>query len=359
MPSYLDRHETRTPRTRETALFRDLKGILSVAKGRAPTLRRQLVGVDLSKLKSRADLARIPVLHRTDLERLQKETPPFGGLAGSRAGAVTRLLISSGPTFVPEGHAKDWWSAARAMNAAGFERGDIVLNSFSYHLSAGGRIVESGAHALGCAVIPAGESGLEQQVDVIRHLKPSAYCGSPEFLQRLLARYDELWGEPAPINKALFSGIAPNVLVEEHLRSRGIRVHRCYGSDELGVIAYQTQLKDGRCSDEMVVNEGVIVEIVKPDTGIPVPFGVVGEVVVTRLNADYPLLRLATGDLSALLPGPSPCGRTNLRFRGWLGRVDQRQGDTQVRTSEPPARRSKRLAKSSGANAQFDERRPG
>lgn len=359
MPSYLDRNETRAPRAREAALFRDLKGILSVAKGRAPALRRQLLGIDLSKLKTRADLARIPILRREDLPRLQNETPPFGGLAASRIGALKRLLLSPGPVFVPEGHAKDWWNAARAMNAAGIERGDIVLNCFSYHLSAAGRIVESGAHALGCAVIPAGESEIAREVETIRHLQPSAYCGSPEFLESLLDACEERGGATSSIRRALFLNGVPGANIEDRLRRRGIRVHQCYASDELGIVAYQTRLDNGQPVDGMVVNEGMIVEIVRPGTGIPLPYGAVGEVVVTRLNADYPLLRFATGDLSMVLPGPSSCGRTNLRFGGWLGTVNHPL-DAEVNRKEPLLARLKNPSpQASGANACFaDEARP-
>jgi phenylacetate-CoA ligase len=359
MTSYLDRCETRAPKAREMALFRDLKGILSVAKGRAPTLRRQLLGVDLSKLKTRADLASIPVLRRSDLPRLQNETPPLGGLAASRAGALKRLLLSPGPAFVPEGHAKDWWGAARAMNAAGFERGDIVLNCFSYHLSAAGRIAESGAHALGCAVVPAGESEIDSELEAIGHLKPGAYCGSPEFLQILLDRSDKRSCDASSLRKAFFLGAAPSAIVEERLRRRGLRVHRCYAIDELGVVAYQTSRENGQPCDEMVVNEGVIVEIVNPETGAALPFGSVGEVVVTRLNSDYPLVRFATGDLSALLPGPSPCGRTNFRFRGWLGRVDHRP-EARIAESKPLRLGAGRAADPNSLEERFvHERRPG
>ncbi|HUZ66055.1 MAG TPA: AMP-binding protein [Beijerinckiaceae bacterium] len=343
MPGYLDRYEIRTPKSRESALFRDLKGILSVAKARAPGLRRQLAGIDLAQLKNRADLARIPVLRSAEVARMQSEAPPLGGLAGSRAGAAARLLASGSSTFVPEGHAKDWWSAARAMNAAGFERGDIVLNCHSYHLNAMGRIVESGAHALGCAVIPAGESELDRLVKAIARLRPNAYCGQPEFLKNILIRFRQTFDSTASINKALFIGAGPSAALEDALRRKAIRVQRCYGKEGVGVIAYQTRLKDGAIADEMVVNEGIIVEIVKPDTNAPVPFGVVGEVVVTRLNSDYPLLRFATGDLAALLPGPSPCGRTNLRFRGGLGRVEhasKQSAEEQAKRAPAGARRS-------------------
>ena len=318
VPEHYDRQETRSAASRENTLFRDLRGVLKIARPRAPALRAQLKGVDLESLKTRYDLAAIPVVRKSDLKAMQEETPPFGGLTASRASTLKRLLVSPGPIFEPEGHAKDWWGAARAFFAAGFRKGDIVINCFSYHLTPGGHIMESGALALGCPVIPAGVGNTDQQVEAIRYLKPAGYAGTPDFLKIVLDRARELNSDGSSIKRALVSGAALPGTLRQELKERDITVYQNYGTADLGVIAYESEQSEG-----LIVNEGLIVEIVRPGTGEPVPIGEVGEVVVTRLNADYPLLRFATGDLSAFLPGTSSCGRTNMQLRGWLGRADQ------------------------------------
>jgi phenylacetate-CoA ligase len=318
VPEHYDRQETRSAASRENTLFRDLRGVLKIAKPRAPALRAQLKGIDLEAVKTRSDLAAIPVVRKSDLKAMQEETPPFGGLTASRASTLKRLLVSPGPIFEPEGHAKDWWGAARAFFAAGFRKGDIVINCFSYHLTPGGHIMESGALALGCPVIPAGIGNTDQQVEAIRYLKPSGYAGTPDFLKILLDRAREAKSDASSIKRALVSGAALPGTLRKELKERGVVVYQNYGTADLGVIAYESEQSDG-----MIVNEGLIVEIVRPGTGEPVPIGEVGEVVVTRLNADYPLLRFATGDLSAFLPQTSRCGRTNMQLKGWLGRADQ------------------------------------
>ncbi len=316
--SHFDRLETRTPLSRENALFRDLRAVLGQAKSRASSLRFQLRGIELAELKKRADLARIPVVRKSDLKQMQGENLPFGGLAATRIGALKRILVSPGPIFEPEGQAKDWWGAARALFAAGIAKGDILINCFSYHMTPGGHIMESGAHALGCAVIPAGTGNTEHQCEAIHHLKPKAYCGTPDFLKILLDKGTSLGLDMSSIKNALVSGAALPASLRQDLNQKGIRVHQAYATADLGVIAFESEAFEG-----IVVNEGLIVEIVRPGTGDPVPEGEVGEVLVTRLNADYPLLRFATGDLSAIMPGHSPCGRTNLRLKGWMGRADQ------------------------------------
>jgi len=228
------------------------------------------------------------------------------------------LLMSPGPIFEPEGHGADWWHAARALFAAGFRPGDVVHNAFAYHLTPGGFILESGAHALGCTVIPGGVGNTEQQVDAIAHLKPSGYTGTPDFLKILLDTAAKTGKDASSIKRGLVSGAALPASLRAELSSRGVAVLQAYATAELGVIAYETPALEG-----MLVNETAIVEIVRPGTGDPVTDGEVGEVVVTSFNPDYPMIRLATGDLSAVLPGHSPCGRTNMRIRGWLGRADQ------------------------------------
>lgn len=318
MSVHYDRYETRRAPAREQALMRDLRGILGVARAKAPALRAQLKGVDIAALKSRADLARIPVIRKSSLHDMQAETPPFGGLAATRVGALKRLLVSPGPIFEPEGHAKDWWGCARALFAAGVRKGEVVLNCFSYHLTPGGHIMESGAHALGCAVIPGGVGNTEQQAEAVHFLKPSAYCGTPDFLKILLDKGAELKLDMSSIKRGLVSGAALPASLRAELARRGVEVRQAYATAELGVIAYESEAMEG-----LICNEGLIVEIVRPGTNDPVADGEVGEVVVTRLNPDYPLLRFGTGDLSAVLAGESPCGRTNMRIKGWMGRADQ------------------------------------
>ena len=233
-------------------------------------------------------------------------------------GKVRRLLMSPGPIFEPEGEGPDWWGAARALYAAGFRAGHIVHNSFAYHLTPGGFILESGAHALGCAVIPGGVGNTEQQLDAIAHYRPDGYVGTPDFLKILLDTAQNSGKDASSVKRALVSGAALPASLREELGNRGVAVLQCYATAELGVIAYESEARDG-----MIVNETVIVEIVRPGTGDPLPDGEVGEVVVTSFNPDYPMIRLGTGDLSAVMPGASPCGRSNVRLRGWMGRADQ------------------------------------
>ena len=318
MSEFFDRYETRPPKARESAFFRDMRAILKISRARAPALRQQLKAVDIDAISRRADLARISVIRKSDLKAMQGETPPFGGLAAVRAMHLKRILVSPGPIFEPEGYGKDWWGAARALFAAGVRKGDILLNSFSYHLTPGGHIMESGAHALNCAVIPAGVGNTEQQLEAIHFLKPTAYAGTPDFLKILLDKAREANLDASSIRCALVSGAALPASLRAELESAGVAVRQAYATADLGVIAYESVPNEG-----LIVNEGYILEIVKPGTGEPVADGEVGEVVVTRLNSDYPLLRFATGDLSAVLPGQSSCGRTNMRIRGWLGRADQ------------------------------------
>jgi phenylacetate-CoA ligase len=318
MSNFFDRLETRSPASREAALFRALRGVLSVARPRAPALRAQLRGIDIAKIRSRGDLARIPVIRKSELKARQNQAAPFGGLAATRASALKRLLVSPGPIFEPEGYAADWWGAARALFAGGLRKGDILLNCFSYHLTPGGHIMESGAHAIGCAVIPGGVGNSEQQVEAIHHLRPNSYCGTPDFLKILLDKADELHRDSSSIRNAMVSGATLPAGLRAEMSRRGVDVRQNYATAELGVVAYESEAAEG-----LIVNEGVIVEIVEPGADAPVAEGEMGEVVVTRLNHDYPLLRFGTGDLSAMVKGMSPCGRTNHRIKGYLGRTDQ------------------------------------
>jgi len=317
MSNHYDALETRAPAAREREQFARMPEVVARAMS-APGWARQLAGIDPKSVNSRAALAKLPVLRKSDLAVLQKESPPFGGLNVTPANRVKRLLMSPGPIFEPEGDGVDWWGAARACFAAGFRIGDIVHNSFAYHLTPGGFILESGCQALGCAVIPGGVGNTEQQLEAIAHYKPSGYVGTPDFLKILLDTAEKT-GKPAvSCKRALVSGAALPASLREELGKRGVAVLQCYATAELGVIAYESEAREG-----MIVNETVIVEIVRPGTGAPVAEGEVGEVVVTSFNADYPMIRLGTGDLSALLPGVSPCGRTNARIKGWMGRADQ------------------------------------
>jgi phenylacetate-CoA ligase len=306
------------PADARTVTFANLRQLLSTAMPSAPALARQLEGVAIASLRSEADLARVPVRRKSELKGLQEGEPPFGGLAATDVAHLKRLLVSPGPIFEPEGHGADWWGVACAMRAAGFRPGDIVLNCFSYHLTPGGHIMESGAHALGCPVIPAGTGNTEQQIEAIRHLRPSAYCGTPDFLKILIDRARESGADIASIRHALVSGAALPASLRAELQAHGVKVRQAYATADLGVIAYEADDEEGALLEGMVVNEGVILEIVTPGTGDPVAPGKIGEVVVTRINADYPLLRFATGDLSAFVPGSA-----NGRIKGWLGRADQ------------------------------------
>ena len=317
MPDHYDKLETRDPGSREREQFAALPGLIARAMT-APGWAKQLAGVDPRSVTSRAALAKLPVLHKSDVAALQKEFPPFGRLNVTAPGQVRRLLMSPGPIFEPEGQGKYWYGSARALYAAGFRAGDIVHNSFAYHLTPGGFILEAGCHALGCAVIPGGVGNTEQQLEAIAHYQPSGYVGTPDFLKILLDTAAKTGKDAASIKRALVSGAALPASLREELKARGVAVLQCYATAELGVIAYESEAREG-----MIVNESVIVEIVRPGSGDPVAEGDVGEVVVTSFNPDYPMIRLATGDLSALMPGASPCGRTNARIKGWMGRADQ------------------------------------
>jgi phenylacetate-coenzyme A ligase PaaK-like adenylate-forming protein len=317
MTDHYDALETRDRMVRENDLFGRLPAAIALAMT-APGWANHLAGVDPRKITSRRMLTSLPVLRKSDLLRLQTETPPFGGFAVIVPGKAKRLLMSPGPIFEPEGYGEDPARAARALFAAGMRAGDILHNSFSYHLTPGAYLVEAGAHALRCAVIPGGIGNTEQQLDAIVHYRPSGYVGTPDFLKILLDMAAKSGKDASSIQRGLVSGAALPPSLREELGTRGIAVLQCYATAELGVIAYESEAREG-----MICNEDLIVEIVRPGTGDPVPEGEVGEVVATSFNPDYPMIRLATGDLSAVLAGQSPCGRTNMRIRGWMGRADQ------------------------------------
>jgi phenylacetate-CoA ligase len=316
---HYDPLETRQPDQRDAEFLAALPGLLRHAIERAPGLAAHLAGIDPDRVASFDALAALPVLRKEELRRLQRAQPPFGGINATALGQLAKVFVSPGPIFDPEGTRPDYWRFARALFAAGIRAGDLIHNAFAYHLTPAGSIIESAARALGCPVIPAGTGQTEQQLQVIRQLRPAAYAGTPSFLKILLERGRAEGVDLSCFSKAMVSGEAfPKALAEELQKEAGIEAYQSYGTADLGLIAYETPARDG-----LVVDEGVLVEIVRPGTGDPLPPGEIGEVVVTVLNPDYPLIRFATGDLSALMPGQSPCGRTNRRLRGWLGRADQ------------------------------------
>jgi phenylacetate-CoA ligase len=313
---HYDTLETRDPEERERDFFVRLPNFIALARN-APGWAAHLAGVDPKPVSSRAALAKLPVLRKSDLVARQKAHPPFGGFNVTAPGRLRRLLMSPGPVFEPEG-AQDSWGAARALFAAGFRFGDVVHNCFAYHFTPGGFMMEAGAQALGCAVIPAGTGNTEQQLEAIVQFAPGGYVGTPDYLKVLLDAAAQAGKDVSSIKRGLVSGAALPASLRQELAGRGVDVLQCYATADLGVIAYESGAREG-----MIVNETLMVEIVRPGTADPVTAGEVGEVVVTAFNPDYPMIRLATGDLSAAMPGRSPCGRTNMRIKGWMGRADQ------------------------------------
>jgi phenylacetate-CoA ligase len=320
---FYDRLEIRAPKSREAALMLALPKLLAHAKKRAPGFSRILEKVDPRKVTSRKALAALPVTRKSDLIPLQKALPPLGGLNATAVEKLAKLFVSPGPIYDPEGRGRDWWRAARGLFASGFRDGDRVLNCYAYHFTPAGSIMESGAAALGCTVVPAGVGQTEMQVAAIRDLRLNGYVGTPSFLKLIVEKADELKVDISCLTKAQVGAEYLPPALRESLQKRGMRVSQCYASADLGLIAYESLLADGAISGGMILEETQLLEIVRPGTGDPVPAGEVGEVVITRFNQDYPLIRFGTGDLSAVLPGASPCGRTNVRIKGWMGRADQ------------------------------------
>ena len=319
MNAYYDSLETRDPEARERDQLSRLARQVAYAKQHSPAMARALRDVEPSDVTSREALAKLPVLRKSDLAELQKRERPFGGFAASSWATARRVFASPGGIYEPEGEARDYWRMARALFAAGFRPGDLVHNCFSYHLTPAGSMFETGAHALGCAVFPGGIGQTEQQVSAMNDLRPNGYVGTPSFLKIIFDRADELGVALPSITKALFSAEPFPPSLRDAFSARGVQGYQVYGTADVGAIAYETSGREG-----LVVDEGVLLELVRPGTGEPVAAGEVGEVVVTMLeNADYPLIRFGTGDLSATMPGASPCGRTNQRIKGWLGRADQ------------------------------------
>ena len=324
MIDYFDALETRTPAEREAALMAALPRQIAHAQAHSAAMREILAGVDAAAITSRAALAQLPVTRKSELLARQQASraagrDAFGGFSAIRYGAaMPRLYASPGPIYEPEGTGRDYWRAARAMFAAGFRAGDLAHNAFSYHMTPGAFIMESGAHAVGCTVFPAGTGQTEQQLQAIAELKPQAYLGTPSFLRILVEKAQEAGVDIRSLTKGLVGGEAFPPSLRDWFTERGMAIYQSYATADVGLIAYETVSRDG-----LVLDEGVIVEIVRPGTGDPVGEGEVGEIVVTVLGPDYPLIRFGTGDLSAVLPGACPTGRTNTRIKGWLGRADQ------------------------------------
>lgn len=320
---YYDRLETRSPKAREAALMAALPGLVAHARKRAPGWSKILSSVNPARIKSRKALAALPVTRKSDLNRLQKEMPPLGGLNATPVEKLAKLFVSPGPIYDPEGRGRDWWRTARGLFAGGFRAGDRVANAFAYHFTPAGSMLESGAAALGCTVVPTGTGQTEMQVAAIRDLRLNAYVGTPSFLRLIVEKADEMKADISCLEKAQVGAEYLPPLLRTNLRERGIRVSQCYASADLGLIAYESLMADGTVNEGMILEEGLILEIVRPGTGDPLAAGEVGEVVITSFNRDYPLIRFGTGDLSSVLPGRSPCGRTNVRIKGWMGRADQ------------------------------------
>jgi phenylacetate-CoA ligase len=301
----------------------ELPKLVAHAKKRAPGFARILADIDPAKVRTRKVLATLPVTRKSELGTLQKEMPPLGGLNATPLEKLGKLFISPGPIYDPEGRGKDWWRTARGLFAGGFRAGDRVLNTFAYHFTPAGSMLESGATAIGCTVIPSGVGQTEMQVAAIRDLKLNAFVGTPSFLKLIVEKADEMKADISSLKKAHVGAEYLPPPLRKALGERGIRVSQTYASADLGLIAYESVMPDGTVNEGMILDERLILEIVRPGTGDPVAPGEVGEVVITTFNKDYPLIRFGTGDLSAVLPGTSSCGRTNVRIKGWMGRADQ------------------------------------
>ena len=316
--NFYDNLETRSPEDREKALFAALPYFISEAQTKSPYFGRILKNVNGMEINSRKALSSLPVTRKSDLLDLQKENFPFGGLTTCEPGKLKRIYQSPGPIYDPEGFGDDWWGSARSLYAAGFRAGDILHNSFAYHMTPAGSILETGAAKIGCAVVPAGVGNTELQVRAIADIKPTGYAGTPSFLVTLLEKAAELGEDVTSLSKAVVGGEALPPSVRQNIADKGVNCVQIYASADLGCIGYESEACEG-----LIVEERLIIEIVRPGTSEIVADGEVGEVVATMFVPEYPLIRFGTGDLSAILPGISPCGRTNARLKGWMGRADQ------------------------------------
>ena len=324
MKTHMDALETRDPAAREAALMAALPGQIAHAQKNAPAFAEIFKDIHAADITSRAALAKLPVIRKYELLEKQKAARAAGGnvfggySAVSYGSKMPRVFSSPGPLYEPEGSRPDYWRMARAIAAAGFQSGELIHNCFSYHFTPAGSMMETGAHALGCTVFPGGIGQTEQQVQTMAELQPAGYIGTPSFLKIILEKAAEMGVALPSVKKALVSGEAFPPSLRDWMTERGVNAFQCYATADVGLIAYETSARQG-----LVIDEGVIVEIVRPGTGDPVPEGEVGELVITSLNPDYPLIRFGTGDLSAILAGTCPTGRTNQRIKGWMGRADQ------------------------------------
>ncbi|MDF1732248.1 MAG: AMP-binding protein [Minwuia sp.] len=318
MAEHFDELETRDPEQRETELMAALPGQVALAKTNSSFFGKLYADIDPMAITSREALQQLPVIRKPDVQDAQNANPPFGGLNAVPVGDMAHVYMSPGPIFEPDGAQRDHWRYARALYAAGFRRGDIVHNTLSYHLTPAGMLVETGCRAIGCAVFPGGVGNTEMQVDAIERLKPTAYAGTPSFLRILLEKADEMGRDSSSYRKASVGAEPLPPSLRQWFEERGIQTTQGYGTADVGLIAYESLPVEG-----MLLDEGLILEICRPGTGEPVAEGEVGEIVVTTFNPIYPLIRYGTGDMTAILPGTSPCGRTATRIKGWMGRADQ------------------------------------
>ena len=332
MQQHYDALETRTPAAREAALMAALPAHIAHARKNAPGFARILAEVDPAAVRSREALAKLPVTRKSDLGELQKALPPLGGLNATPMAKLAKLFVSPGPIYEPEGTGDDWWRTARALHAAGVRAGDLVINTLAYHFVPAGSMFESGARAIGCSVVPAGTGQTEMQVSTIRDLRISSYVGTPSFLKLIVEKADEMKVDIGCLKKALVGAEYLPPALRAAMRARGIQVLQMYGTADLGLIAYETQAPDGSVNDGMILEEALILEIVRPGTGDPVAPGEVGEVVITTFNPDYPLIRFATGDLSAVLRCAEPLRPHQRAHQGLDGpRRPDHQGARDVR----------------------------
>jgi phenylacetate-CoA ligase len=315
---YLDSLEIRSADERGAALAETLPRQVAHALARAPHYARLLAGVEPGDVRDMAALARLPVTRKSALVKGQQQDPPFGGVVATSLAQLARVFVSPGPIHEPEADAPDYWRYARALHATGLRRGELLQNCFAYHFTPAGSMLEGGARALGCPVFPAGTGNTEQQARAAAQLRPRCYSGTPDFLRTILEKGDELGLDLSSLRLGHVTGGAYLPALRAWYADRGLTVLQSYGTADLGLVAYESEAREG-----LILDEGVLIEILRPGTGDPVPDGEVGEVAVTTLNPHHPLIRFCTGDLSAILPGTSPCGRTNRRIRGWMGRADQ------------------------------------
>jgi len=318
MQTYFDDLETRSTDERETALFQTATQHFEMAKNKAPYFKNLYKNIDAANIIDRSSLKKIPLTRKSDLIELQKKDMPLGGLITCQTGQLKRIFQSPGPIYDPEGFGRNWWRTGRALFAAGFRAGDIVHNTFAYHFTPAGVMMETGAAEIGCAVFPAGVGQTELQIHAIQDIRPQCYAGTPSFLKIILEKAQATGADTSSLKKAIVGGEALFPDLRSTIESYGINCQQIYASADIGNVAYESAAKEG-----LIVEESLIIEIVRPGTGEPVEMGEVGEVVATRMTPEYPLIRFATGDLSAVLPGTSPCGRTNMRLKGWMGRADQ------------------------------------